>query len=168
MLRTAIALCLTGSAVIGFSGPSMAQIDVCNDDTVSTTDAGRKVTYVDALPEGLSVGDMRVGQKDMLDSDGNKVGVFRWSATVMETDNGAGKPIYSVRKFYEFEDGVLFGSSLDNTSSPVGDTSIPSIVSGRTSIVGGLGRYVGATGLKRHERHPDSGDFTYYFEIDCH
>lgn len=152
---------------VGSANVASAETDVCLQGVVHTTDAGRQVTYVDTAPEGTSIGDKRIGQKDILDENGEKVGVFRWIATVVQTKEGNGKPVYAVDKFYEFEDGVLFGRSLDNSHSPVGDTSKVSIVSGHTNIHGGVGRYAGASGSKHHKRHPDTGKFTYFFDIAC-
>lgn len=161
-LRLAVVI-IAGS----IASPALAQVDVCSGETLHTTDAGRQVSYVDTAPAELSIGDQRIGRKDLLDSDGNKVGVFRWVATVMQLGEGDDKPVYSVQKFYELEDGMLFGSSIDNTKSPVGDTTMPSIVSGQTHVTGGVGRYANVSGVKRHERHADTGDFTFYFEIEC-
>ncbi len=115
----------------------------------------------------MSIGDQRIGQKDMLDDNGEKVGIFRWVATVVQLGEGGGKPIYAVDKSYEFEDGILFGRSLDNVNSPVGDTSKVSIVSGQTAIHSGVGKYAKASGTKHHKRHPDTGRFTYSFEVVC-
>lgn len=153
--------------VIGNGAPASADIDICANGIVHTTDAGRQVTFVDTAPEGTSIGDKRVGQKDILNADGDKIGVFRWVATVVHMAEGNGKPVYAVQKFYEFDDGILFGTSLDNVNAQVGDTANVSITSGQTSIHGGVGRYAGATGTKQHKRHPDTGRFTYTFNIEC-
>lgn len=153
--------------MLALTGSASAETDVCAGEKVYTTDAGRQVTFVDAAPEGTSIGDKRIGQKDLLDENGDKVGVFRWIATVVQVGVGESKPVYAVDKFYEFEEGILIGRSLDNVNSPVGDTSKTSIVSGHTSIHGGVGKYSGASGTKRHERHPETGRFTYHFDIDC-
>ncbi len=155
------------SIVLALSGGAYAQSDICSQGVVYTTDAGRQVTFIEAAPEGASIGDKRIGQKDILDESGDKIGVFRWIATVIQMGEGDSKPVYAVDKFYEFEDGILFGRSLDNVKSPVGDTSQVSIVSGRTSIHGGVGKYAGASGTKRHERDAETGRFTYHFDVAC-
>lgn len=154
-------------ATTSFSNPAAAAFDLCAEKTLYTTKAGRQVTFVDSGPEGPTIGDQRIGQKDLLDSAGNKVGVFRWVATIIQMGNGEDKPVYGVQKYYQLEDGILFGTSIDNVKSPVGDTSMVSIVSGRTNIHGGVGKYAHASGTKRHERHADTGKFTYHFDIEC-
>jgi len=153
-------------AAVYLAGPAAA-FEFCSEKTLYTTDAGRQVTFVDVGTEGPSIGDQRIGQKDLLDSAGEKVGVFRWVATIVQMSEGEDKPVYRVKKSYELEDGILFGAAIDNVKSPVGDTSMVSIVSGQTSILGGVGRFANVTGTKRHERHPDTGAFTYHFDIEC-
>lgn len=155
------------AAVLALSGSAFAETDMCSDGVVYTTDAGRQVTFVDAAPDGVSIGDKRIGQKDILDADGEKVGVFRWVATVVQLGDEDSKPVYAVDKSYEFEDGILFGRSLDNVNAPVGDTSKVSIVSGHTNIHGGVGKYSGVSGTKHHERHSETGRFTYHFDVQC-
>lgn len=157
---------LFAAATIGLTAPAAA-FDFCAEKKLYTTDAGRQVTFVDVGAEGASIGDQRVGQKDLLDADGNKVGVFRWVATIVQMGEGEDKPVYRVQKSYELEDGILFGTAIDNVKSPVGDTSMVSIVSGHTSIVGGVGKFANIVGTKHHERHPDTGAFTYHFDIAC-
>lgn len=152
---------------VGLSNPASAAFDFCSEKKLYTTDAGRQVTFVDVGAQGPSIGDQRIGQKDLLDSAGEKVGVFRWVATIVQMGEGDDKPIYRVKKSYELEDGILFGTAIDNVKSPVGDTSMVSIVSGQTSILGGVGKFANVTGTKRHERHPETGRFTYHFDIEC-
>lgn len=158
---------LVVAVVSAVGGSAFAETDMCSEGVVYTTDAGREVTFVDAAPDGVSIGDKRIGKKDILDADGLKVGVFRWVATVVQLGDGDSKPVYTVDKSYEFGDGILFGRSLDNVNSPVGDTSKVSIVSGHTNIHGGVGKYSGVSGVKHHERHSETGRFTYRFDIEC-
>ncbi|MEO1092166.1 MAG: hypothetical protein AAFX81_16180 [Pseudomonadota bacterium] len=112
----------------------------CETFTVSSDGSARVVDYVDLAAPGPTPGDMRVGQRDLIDADGAEAGTYRWLLTQLPGDKLHGQMIF------ELPGGQLFAERLADAVRPTDDVGQVSI-SGHTAVItGGNGVFDDAHG----------------------
>ncbi len=159
----AAAACAGVLTVLFQSGAAFA-VDLCGPTTLLGAAEGRQLTFVDHPPTGLSIGDNRVGSRNLLDTDGNAVGRTSWIVTVLETGEGDSLGSGAVTQHFELSNGSIVAhytydarKSLDKTPPTAGQRQF--------AVTGGTGDFRGATGIIEYVL--DDGSATYVFDIDC-
>jgi len=86
-----------------------ADLEICDNFSAQSDGSQRHVTFVDHEPEGVSIGDQRVGYRSVIDGDGNEIGEYRWIATVVEIGGSDDQlPATSATGVFNFSDGSIF------------------------------------------------------------
>lgn len=152
--------------VLAFTEGSLAaEPDQCAPFTVYSDGSERVVTYVDHAPSGKSPGDQRVGYRTIKDDADEKIGEFRWIATVVEVaGSNGGKDQTSSEGVF-----MLPAGSLYFVRPPAPTFVMPE----KTDTVAGRGNYIvlGGSGVFRGARgevtRDGSIDSPFAFDIRC-
>ncbi len=135
----------------------------CGSFTVFTDETGRVVTFVDHPPDGISVGDQRVGVKTVKDADGNSVGELQWISTVRTV--GDGQHQTSSEGTFIFPAGALFVKRLAASTLVAPDMTDKIAGNGDFIVIGGSGAFQGARGVA--VRKASGVEESNAFEIVC-
>lgn len=122
-------------------------------------------TAIDTGAQGESLGDERIGSRELADSDGNVVGKLRWVDTLVGVDEGSEGADFSLAaSVYSLPGGNLYGQVLlEFTSANDPDEDPRSMM---VAIVGGTGAYVRSEGQVEVSFEP-GGANTYEFQLYC-
>lgn len=124
---------------------------------------GEKViNVVDNPPEGPSPGDVRAGNRQLLDAGGNIVANVQFSATLTALPTARTGSVFASQYFVRFVDGWVASASVYE----LGDATDTSQRAGNAILLvsGGTGAFHNAKGKIEIE----AGDPpTYVFDLDC-
>ena len=73
----------------------------------------REVQFIDLGDNGLSVGDRRLGRRELFNEAGDQVALRVWTVTVLELDSDGKAKLTSAESMTIFDDGVLY-ATYDN------------------------------------------------------
>lgn len=120
---------------------------------------------VDPGDDGPSVGDHRVGTYDIIDADGNVIGMQIADLTIVSIRDGLSYLSGSVSGVYD--EGTIHYHIIGS----VGDPTVPAVRSGQVSnreyaVIGGTGIFSGAYGTVT-AYDGDDGYRTHRFDLGC-
>ena len=128
----------------------------------SLTGGEKAIDVVDNPPEGPSLGDVRVGNRKLLDKDGNPVADVNFSATLTALPTATTGSVFSSIYFIKFADGWISFTSLYELSDAT-DTS-QRAANSLMLVSAGTGAFENAKGKVEIM----AGDPpTYVFELNC-
>ena len=158
---------LVAVAMLALLPTSLFAQQTCESFTARTND-DRIVTTFDAGTEGPSIGDVRVGSRALLDSDGNEVGRSRWIISPLGFDDDEVPIHYEVRAYHIYDDGVL-AYVVPNTQPRThllqgSPTMIPDT---EGIIVGGTGVFANARGTITISRTKEPIELEFKYSIAC-
>ncbi|MEM1129460.1 MAG: hypothetical protein AAGH83_02960 [Pseudomonadota bacterium] len=159
---------LIGATLLAVMPVAAAAQEVCAPFTVGTNDE-RIVETLDAEPEGPSLGDVRLGERPLVDADGTPVGTNRWMVTVLDPDHG-GEPSHLLVKNYAiFDTGVLISEIIvTQTVDDIHATDRTIAAESDGVVLGGTGVFASAHGTVRLLRQSDGPiDLDLQFDISC-
>ena len=129
----------------------------------SLTGGEKVINVVDNPPEGPSPGDVRAGNRQLLDAAGNRVADVQFSATLTALPTAGTGGVFASQYFVRFDEGWIASASVYE----LGDATDTSQRAGGNAVLvvsGGTGAFVNATGKIEIE----TGDPpTYVFELNC-
>lgn len=128
----------------------------------SLTGGEKVIDVVDNPPEGPSPGDVRAGNRKLVDVDGNEAAVVHFSATLTALPTAKTGSVFASQYFVKFAEGWIATASVYELS----DATDTSQRAGNAVLLvsGGLGPFEGATGKIVIE----AGDPpTYVFDLTC-
>jgi hypothetical protein len=153
LFAAAVAL-LNGSAQAQGAGPACGAFTLTGGDKV--------INVIDQPPEGPSVGDKRVGSRQLVDDSGSVVGEVHFKSTMTAVAADGRGDVLASEYFIRFPDGWLVTSSLyelpdaTDTSQRAGNATL--------LVSGGTGAFENAGGVVTIE----AGDPpTYVFGLNC-
>lgn len=164
MRHPRLVLILSSITVASLSLASPALAD-CDSFEATSDGSQRNVVFVDADPEGTSVGDRRIGFRQVKSSADESIGEHHWINTVVMVD-ADGNPTRSLENHVvRLAAGSLFYSVSNEIVSPSSDTEKPSVADHLGAVTGGTGEFdeaAGSVGISF-----DGNAITYSFMIDC-
>lgn len=160
MLTDPFKAVLIGGAVLWPLSDSVAAEPNCG--SFSLTGGDKVINVVDNPPEGPSPGDVRAGNRQLLDEDGVRVADVHFSATLTALPTARTGSVFVSQYFVKFADGWVSTSSVYE----LGDATDTSQRAGNAVLLasGGVGAFANATGQVVIE----AGDPpTYVFKLSC-
>jgi hypothetical protein len=126
------------------------------------TGGKKAINVVDNPPKGPSLGDVRVGNRQLLDKDANRVADVNFSATLTALPTASTGSVFSSIYFIKFVDGWISFTSLYELSDAT-DTS-QRAGTAILLVAGGTGAFENARGKIEIE----AGDPpAYVFDLSC-
>jgi len=119
-IGTIRAATLASALIFSATSGSLAADSKCG--SFSLTGGEKAINVVDNPPEGPSLGDVRVGNRQLLDKDGNRVADVNFSATLTALPTASTGSVFSSIYFIKFADGWISFTSLYELSDAT-DTS---------------------------------------------
>ena len=153
---------LTVLAVFMVSTPAIADEPKCEVFELIVGEGSTNV--IDTGPDGLSIGDSRVGARDLLNADGDVVGELLFNASVVSEKDGMYRLMGDVH--YVFDSGRLHFATvyeLPDPSTPDLPKTLPSF---EYHATGGVGAFEGVSGSTKTTSH-DDGSRKIVFNISC-
>ncbi|WP_421724431.1 hypothetical protein [Bauldia sp.] len=132
--------------------------------TYEVITANRLAEVVDVAPEGVSVGDQRVGSHDLTAADGTVVGKSYWATKVADTSNGVHTLIGDANHVYE--NGTLHHNFIYQLPDPLKPEIPKDLQSFDYHVIGGTGEFAGAEGTAYYSSDSD-GNRIIRLELDC-
>ncbi|MEM9224086.1 MAG: hypothetical protein AAGB11_17020 [Pseudomonadota bacterium] len=140
----------------------------CAPDALVSLGKSRVVKYYDADPKGVSIGDVRVGKRDLENEDGNSVGELRWRVTPLNAGDDPDH-VALIRRFFMLPEGMIIAEGIYSPQATINDTSKISITDGVSAVLGGTGKYRSASGVMtvtpRADGEPQKN--RYVFDVNC-
>lgn len=151
-------------SALAFALASPAFAD-CESFEAISDGSQRNVEFVDHGAKGATVGDQRIGFRQVKISGGDMTGEHMWINTVVKLDED-GNPSRTIEDHVlRFDVGSIFYSVSNALVSPASDTGKPSVGDHFGAVTGGTGAYDSATGSVGIAF--DGTAITYSFDIDC-
>lgn len=158
---------LIASLAVGLSAPTALAYDACEEFTVQW--AVDKVTSIDLLEEGRSIGDQMVVRGNISDMAGTPVGSMFVNSTVMpysdDLEDSQPIPFFAIMH-YIFPDGRLTTSGIFERHDTGTNTDLPPVTF-EYPIIGGTGIFSHTTGTMVASTD-DSGTRLLNFRPRCH
>lgn len=155
----------TVALAIPFLVAGSAAFADCTPFAAFSDGSERQVNYVDQGPDGLSVGDRRIGYRAVKSSDGAQIGHHSWINTVVFANPDTG----IIRSFEDhvirFDDGQVFFSVSNELIRLPSDTAKPSVPDHSGAVTGGTGSYARAQGVV--DVSFEGTAIEYGFDINC-
>jgi hypothetical protein len=151
---------LAGILLAASAAGSLAAEPKCG--TFSLTGGEKAINVVDNPPDGPSLGDVRVGNRQLLDQGGNRVADVHFSATLTALPTANTGSVFASQYFVKLADGWIASASVYE----LGDATDTSQRAGNAVLLvsGGIGAFEGARG----KIEIVAGDPpTYVFDLDC-
>jgi len=159
-IGTTVAVALGAVLYLTGVAGSLAADSKCG--SFSLTGGEKAIDVVDNPPEGPSLGDVRVGNRQLLDKDGNRVADVNFSATLTALPTASTGSVFSSIYFIKFADGWISFTSLYELSDAT-DTS-QRAANSLMLVSAGTGAFENAKGKVEIE----GGDPpTYVFNLNC-
>ncbi|WP_421724294.1 hypothetical protein [Bauldia sp.] len=162
------------AVLVGSSLAGAAEGDGCGKFTLMSTGENRVVAFHDGGDAGVSLGDVRVGVRSLIDEEGEPAGLYRWYITSIDPAPPAGSTGAALyRGYFLLPDGMIMTEAVYEPASAVENTQSVSVTSGERAIVAGTGAYRTAQGFMLEdvvERHGASGrplEKTFAFSLSC-
>lgn len=133
-----------------------------NCGSFSLTGGEKVIDVVDNPPKGPSPGDVRAGNRQLLDTDGNRVADVHFSATLTALPTATTGSVFASQYFVKFADGWISSASVYELS----DATDTSQRAGNAILLvsGGTGAFESAQGTVEIA----AGDPpTYGFDLNC-
>jgi len=102
------------------------------------------ITFINHGNEGVSPGDVRILRWQLVDQDGEPIGVQHATSRVMHSDTEGSFPLMGASTFL-FDNGILMASAFVESRDP-SDTGTSSVRPLEWFVYGGTGEFAGATG----------------------
>ncbi len=152
------------AAVASLAGPANAEGNDAPACGAFSMTGGEKIIHViDNDPIGPSLGDQRIGSRQLLEAAGKVVGTVYYNSTVAAVEPDGSGGVLTSAYFISFADGWIATQSLYvlknawDTGQGAGDATLV--------VSGGTGTFSGATGTITLK----AGDPpTYVFDLTCH
>lgn len=148
-------LCLALLTTLAVSAAHADDKLACQEFDIGSTGEFREQHLVDADMSGAkSAGDRLVGQRDLVDASGNKVGVRHYVGLIKEVTADGKEWRRTTELINVLQDGAIHGTK--------------ELINGKfktTEIIGGTGAYVGVTGSEKSS--VKDGLTTYHFKLNC-
>jgi hypothetical protein len=151
---------LLGGAIFWSVSSGVAAQPACG--VFSLTGGEKVINVVDNPPEGPSPGDVRAGNRQLLDEAGARVADVHFSATLTALPTATSGSVFVSQYFVKFADGWITTSSIYE----LGDATDTSQRAGNAVLLadGGTGAFANAKG----EIEIEAGDPpTYVFDLSC-
>lgn len=155
----AAAFLLSGGAAVARDGGN-GETPAC--DSFSMTGGEKTIRVFDRDPVGTSIGDLRIGSRELLDAAGKAVGTVYFKSTVATAGGDSGADVLTSEYFVSFADGWIATQSLyelpdaQDTSQRAADAVLV--------VTGGTGTFAGVAGSVTIQ----SGEPpTYEFDLSC-
>lgn len=142
--------------------PAVAAPETCADFTLTRNNDSRTVKFVDHGPEGVSVGDQRIGYLRLQDETGKDVGELRWIATVVEVDEKTGETKTSSMNFITLPGGVIHSVRPAESTLAAASSETERNTTGDHIVIGGSGIFAKASGSMSR-----IGNETHEFKVSC-
>lgn len=124
----------------------LAQSPVCEPFEIVSLD-GRIVTTHDEGDEGPSISDIRVGERNIGDKDGNPIGEVRWKISLLDPDHDGSPSHNLLRMFFLFENGSILADGIHSPKNTLHDSEKVSAPRTELVILGGTGEFRHARGV---------------------
>ena len=148
--------------------------DTCKRFTLTSTGENRAVAFHDAGEPGVSIGDVRVGARQLIDETGEPAGTYRWYITPIDPLAPPGSsPVSLYRGYFLLPDGMIMTEGVYEPASAVEKTTSVSVTDGERAVVAGTGAYRTLRGymiekvLVRHEEEGKPLGKTFAFVLNC-
>ena len=102
------------------------------------------ITFINHGDEGVAPGDVRILRWQLVDQDGESIGVQHATSRVMHSDIEGSYPLMGASTFL-FDNGILMASAFVESRDP-SDTNTSSVRPLEWFVYGGTGEFAGATG----------------------
>jgi len=157
------------ACALGAAEASTDKFPPCGTFTIHGSEF--EVVPLDLAQEGRTVGDERIGERELKDADGNVVGVFRWVSTVVDTEGGDGDDTIALNhNVYTLPDGTIHASGqfffetfMNRNTQP--ETN-PAESKNSIAVTGGTGAYVNSEGEVEAAYTPGEPS-KYIFKLQC-
>ncbi len=170
MKRTAtlvIAAALFAPGALAQSSNDEGAGSACADIVLTSPRDSRVVAYHQIREDGKSLGDLRVGKRDVFDADNNPAGNLHWRIQPTSPTDDPHAMLVNTRYFI-LNDGLIITETLMQPRSELQDTSRIAMSNADAVIMGGTGAYEFAVGTVSASVAEDgSGLVTYTFNMEC-
>ena len=159
---------LIGATLLAAMTVTASAQEACAPFTVGTNDE-RIVVAHDSEPEGPSLGDVRLGERVLVDADGTSVGTSRWTITLLDPDHGGDPSHLLVKSYAIFDSGVLISEHiLTQTVDGILTTDLTIARESEGAVLGGTGVFANARGTMTLLLQGGGPiDLDYLYDISC-
>ena len=151
----------TVAALSAVSSAGAAELPACGSFTLGGGDF--HVEVIDRGAEGDSIGDKRIGERELLDEGGNVIGMLRFIEEVV--DFGEEATVTHSDNIYELPGGTLHADALFLTDQATDAGNQPRS-SSSIAVIGGTGVFVRSRGQISATFTPGKPS-SYAFELHC-
>mgnify|MGYP003695112767 CR=1 FL=1 len=151
-------------SLIGINFAQAQIVDLTKCGIFNLYIANGDVSYFDIKPEGVSVGDRRVGRYGVIADNGKKIGTFVFTGTIMPPSDSGNFELHATA-YYQLPNGSLTTAMVYRMVDASKTSDIPDRQF-TYPVVGGTGTFVGARGILRSSKD-SKGRRVHNFDITC-